>query len=57
MPNPILSESLGPDLDPVPGYSHTSAGLGRSNRPPFPLRSVPPVPCRGGTGLVRSVWP
>ena len=56
MPDPTLSESPGPDPDAVPGYSYISVGPGRSHRPPFPLRLVPHVSCRDGTGMVQLVW-
>ena len=57
MSDPILSGSLDPDLDSVPGYSRTSVGPGRSHRPPFLPCSVPPIPCRDGIGMVQLVWP
>ena len=56
MPDPTLSKSPGPDPDLVLGYNYISASPGRSHRPPFPLRSVPPVSCRDGIGMVQSVW-
>ena len=54
MPDPTLSESLGPDPDPVPEYNRTSGDPGRSHRLPVLPRSVPPVSYRGGIGRVQS---
>ena len=57
MLDPILSGSLGPDLDPVPEYNRISTDPGRFHMPPSPLHSVTLVPYRNGTGMVQSVWP